>query len=349
MKSFKRVAFILLVLLVGIVMATPGIAAEKTFKLKGQTCFGLSSPLGQHTIVLWKKLVEEMSGGRIKVQLFDAGEVVPPNQVFEAVSKGVLDFGLNTPAWQKGKYPAGDLFYTLPGGVLAFNDLIIWMYGGEGLKLEQEMYGDTVVVFPLGLTPPEEIWTNKPIHSLEDIKGLKIRTAGLGTELWQELGASVVTLPGGEVLPSLQRGLINAAEFLDASMDYSLGIHEILKYRFGPPIHMSNNIFQLLINPNTWKKLPSDLQAIAKNAAMAATFQGYTDHWIAAIDANVKLEKAGVQTTMLSKEDQARAHEIAIGILEKKAKSNPYFAKVWASQKAYLEKYKPYNSLTSFD
>lgn len=349
MKLFRRAIMFFCALFVGVVMASPGITAEKTFKLKGQTCFGLASPLGQNTIVIWKELVEEMSGGRIEVQLFDAGEVVPSNQVFEAVSSGVLDFGLNTPAWQKGKYPAGDLFYTLPGGVLAFNDLIIWMYGGGGLKLEQEMYGDAVVVFPLGLTPPEEIWTSKPINTLDDIKGLKIRTAGLGTELWQELGASVVTLPGGEVLPSLQRGLINAAEFLDASMDYSLGIHEILKYRFGPPIHMSNNIFQLLIKPSTWEKLPADLQAIVKNAAMAATIQGYSNHWIDAIEANKKLEAAGVKTTKLSKEDQDKAHAIAMEIIEKKAKTDPYFAKVWASQKAYLEKYKPYNSLTSFD
>jgi len=349
MKMFKRATLIFLVLLMSVAMTTPGFAAEKVFKLKGQTCFGLSSPLGQNTIVLWKKIVEKMSGGRIQLQLFDAGEVVPPNQVFEAVSKGVLDFGLNTPAWQKGKYPAGDLFYTLPGGVLAFNDLIVWMYGGGGMQLEQEMYGDAVVVFPLGLTPPEEIWTSKPIHTLDDIKGLKIRTAGLGTELWQELGASVVTLPGGEVLPSLQRGLINAAEFLDASMDYSLGIQEILKYRFGPPIHMSNNIFQLLIKPGTWKKLPADLQAIMKNAAMVATFQGYADHWIAAIEANKKIEEAGVKTTKLSKADQAKAHRIAMKIIEKKAKSDPFFAKVWASQKAYLKKYKPYNDLTSFD
>ncbi len=349
MKMFKRATLIFLVLLMSVAIATPGIAAEKTFKLKGQTCFGLASPLGQNTIVIWKELVEKMSNGRIQLQLFDAGEIIPSNQVFEAVSGGVLDFGLNTPAWQKGKYPAGDLFYTLPGGVLAFNDLIVWMYGGGGVELEQEMYGDAVIVFPLGLTPPEEIWTSKPIHTLEDIKGLKIRTAGLGTELWQELGASVVTLPGGEVLPSLQRGLINAAEFLDASMDYSLGIHEILKYRFGPPIHMSNNIFQLLINPSTWKKLPADLQAIMKNAAMVATFQGYADHWIDAIEANKKLEAAGIKTTKLSKADQVKAHKIAMKIIEKKAKSDPYFAKVWASQKAYLEKYKPYNNLTSFD
>ncbi|MDA3833031.1 MAG: TRAP transporter substrate-binding protein DctP [Spirochaetales bacterium] len=349
MKRFRFTRLIFLALFVVVVTAPQGIAAETTFKLKGQTCFGLSSPLGQNTIVLWKKLVEEMSGGQIEVQLFDAGEIVPANQVFEAVSKGVLDFGLNTPAWQKGKYPAGDLFYTLPGGVLAFNDLIIWMYGGDGLKLEQEMYGDAVVVFPLGLTPPEEIWTNKPINTLEDIKGLKIRTAGLGTELWERLGASVVTLPGGEVLPSLQRGLINSAEFLDASMDYSLGIHEILKYRFGPPIHMSNNIFQLLIKPSTWQKLPDDLKAIVKTAAMAATIQGYSDHWIESIEANAKLEAAGVITTKLSKEDQAKAHKIAMEIIEDKAKTDPFFAKVWASQKAYLKKYKPYNDLTSFD
>lgn len=349
MEKIRRGVVILCVLLLGALVASPVLAAEKVFKLKGQTCFGLSSPLGQNTIVIWKKLVEEMSGGRIVIELFDAGEVVPPNQIFEAVNKGVLDFGLNTPAWQKGKYPAGDLFYTLPGGVLAFNDLIIWMYGGEGLKLEQEMYGDAVVVFPLGLTPPEEIWTKRPINTLDDIKGLKIRTAGLGTDLWQKLGASVVTLPGGEVLPSLQRGLIDSAEFLDASMDYSLGIHEICKFRFGPPIHMSNNIFQLLIQPKTWKSLPADLQAVVQNAAMAATFQGYAKHWVDAIEANKKIEAAGITTTKLSKADQEKARKLAMEILDEKAKADPYFAKVWASQKEYLEKYKPYNSLTSFD
>ena len=349
MARIRRTVLVFTVLLVIAGLASPAFSAEKTFKLRGQTCFGLSTPLGKYTIVIWKKLVEEMSGGRIEIELFDAGEVVPPNQIFEAVSAGVLDFGLNTPAWQKGKYPAGDLFYTLPGGVLEFNDLVIWMYGDEGLKLEQEMYGDSVVVFPLGLTPPEEIWSKRPIKTLDDIKGLKIRTAGLGSELFQKLGASVVTLPGGEVLPSLQRGLIDSAEFLDASMDYALGIHEICKYRFGPPIHMSNNIFQLLIKPATWKKLPDDLKAIVKNAAMAATIQGYSEHWVDAIEANQKLEEAGVQTFKLSKEDQVRANKMAMEILEEKAKADPYFAKVWASQKAYLEKYKPYNSLTSFD
>jgi TRAP-type mannitol/chloroaromatic compound transport system substrate-binding protein len=129
-------------------LAGPAAAADKVYKWKGQTVFGLSSPLGQAHHRTLEKYVEEMSGGRLKITLHDAGEIVPPTKIFQAVAGGMLDFGANTPAWQKGKYPASDLFYTLPGGILEFNDLILWLYAGGGKELEQEMYGDKVVVFP---------------------------------------------------------------------------------------------------------------------------------------------------------------------------------------------------------
>jgi TRAP-type mannitol/chloroaromatic compound transport system substrate-binding protein len=274
---------------------------------------------------------------------------VPATKVYDAVRDGVLDFGANTPAFQKGTYPAGDLFYTLPGGVLEFNDLILWLYGGGGKELEQEMYGNELVVLPLGLSPPEEIWSKRPIKTLDDIKGLKIRTAGLGSELWQKLGASVVILPGGEVLPALQRGLIDAAEYVDAAFDYAAGFHEVCKYRFGPPIHMSNNIYQLVIKTNSWKTLPPDLKAIVEKAAMAATFQGYADWWQDTIKFNKKIEEYGTITTKLSKADQARARALTMEIINEGAKKNPFFAKVWQSQKAFIEQYKPYYDLTKFD
>jgi TRAP-type mannitol/chloroaromatic compound transport system substrate-binding protein len=326
-----------------------GFAAEKVIRWKGETCFGIASPLGKHTIVLWKQYVEEMSGGRMSITLHDAGEIVPPTKIYDAVKDGLLDFGLNTPAWQKGKYPAGDLFYTLPAGILAFNDLILWMYGGGGRQLEQEMYGDELVVFPLGLTPPEEIWSKKPIKTLDDIKGMKIRSAGLSMDLWEKLGASVVLLPGGEVLPALQRGLIDGTEMLEASYDYTLGLHEVCKYRFGPPIHMSNNIFQLMIKTKSWKELPDDLKAIVDKAAMAATFQGYADFWQDTIEYNKKIEQYGIITTKLSKADQDRARALGFQILDEKSASDPFFKKVWESQKAFIEKYKPYDDLTKFD
>jgi TRAP-type mannitol/chloroaromatic compound transport system substrate-binding protein len=326
-----------------------GFAANKKIRWKGQTCFGIASPLGQHTIVLWKKYVEQMSGGRMQLTLHDAGEIVPPTKIYDAVRDGLLDFGLNTPAWQKGKYPAGDLFYTLPGGILQFNDLILWLYGGGGLQLEQEMYGKELVVFPLGLTPPEEIWSKRPIHTLADIKGLKIRAAGLSMELWEKLGASVVLLPGGEVLPALQRGMIDATEILDPSYDYTMGLHEVCKYRFGPPIHMSNNIFQLVIKTKSWKALPDDLKAIVEKAAMAATLQGYADFWQSSIAFNKKIEAYGTITTKLPKAEQQKARKLAMEILNEKANKDPYFKKVWESQKAFIESYKPYYDLTKFD
>jgi TRAP-type mannitol/chloroaromatic compound transport system substrate-binding protein len=132
------------------------------------------------------------------------------------------------------------------------------------------MYKEELIVLPLGLTPPEEVWSKKPVKTLADIKGMKIRAAGLSMELWEKLGASVVLLAAGEVLPGLQRGLIDGAEFLEASADYTIGLHEVCKkYRFGPPVHMSNNIFQLMIKTKSWKELPADLKAVVEGAAMA--------------------------------------------------------------------------------
>ncbi len=329
--------------------AGPSQAADKVFKWKGESCFGIASPLGKHTIVLWKKYAEEMSGGRLQLTLHDAGEIVPPTKIYDAVRDGMLDFGLNTPAWQKGKYPAGDLFYTLPGGVLEMNDLIVWMYGAGGKQLAQEMYGDELVVFPLGLTPPEEVWSKKPIKTLADIKGLKIRAAGLSMDLFEKLGASVVLLAGGEVVPGLQRGLIDAAEMLEASYDMSLGLHEVCKYRFGPPVHMSNNIFQLIIKTKSWKELPADLQAVVEKAALAATIQGYADFWQDTIAANKKIEAYGTVTTKLSKEDQAKTREITMQIIEEKSAKDPFFKKVWESQKKFIQEFRPYYDFTKFD
>jgi TRAP-type mannitol/chloroaromatic compound transport system substrate-binding protein len=324
-------------------------AAEKVTKWKGESCFGIASPLGKHTIVLWKQYVEAMSGGRMQLTLHDAGEIVPPTKIYDAVKDGMLDFGLNTPAYQKGKYPAGDLYYTLPGGVLEMNDLIIWLYGAGGKELAQQMYGDELIVFPLGLTPPEQIWSKKPIKTLEDIKGMKVRAAGLSMDLFQKLGASVVLLAGGEVLPALQRGLIDGAEMLEASYDMSLGLHEVCKYRFGPPIHMSNNIFQLVIKTKSWKELPDDLKQIVEKAALAATMQGYATFWQDTIAADQKLRAYGTITTKLSKEDQARTREITMQIIDEKSAADPFFKKVWESQKKFIQDFRPYYDFTKFD
>jgi TRAP-type mannitol/chloroaromatic compound transport system substrate-binding protein len=347
MKRYDRVFIVVAIAIVFLI--STGQSHAQQVKWKGESCFPLNNPLGKLTIALWKENVEKMSGGRIAITLHDAGEIVPPTKIYDAVRDGLLDFGLNTPAWQKGEHAAGDLYYTLPGGVLEFNDLIIWLYAGGGKELEQEMYKDQLIVLPLGLTPPEEIWSKKPIKTLADIKGMKIRSAGLCMELFQKLGASVVLLAGGEVLPALQRGLIDGAEFLEASADYTIGLHEVCKYRLGPPIHMSNNIFQLMIKTKSWKELPADLKAIVEGAAIAATFDGYTKWWIQTIEFDKKIRDYGIITTKLSAKDQATTRQITMQILDEKSKQDPFFAKVWKSQRDFIQKFKPYYDLTKFD
>lgn len=345
----SRAAVLRVVISLSIVLLLCGFALAETKTLIGASCFPLKSPLGKYGITSWAEKVEAMAGGKLKIRLHEPGEIVPATEVLDAVRKGVVDLGMNTPAWQKGEFPAGDLFYTLPGGVFDFHDLLVWMYSEEGIKLQNEMYKGAIVSIPLGLTPPEEIWSTKPIKTLEDFKGLKIRSAGLCMELWKALGASVVLLPTGEVIPALRRGLIDAVEFGYPAMDYTIGLHEVAKYLLNPPIHMGSNMFQLIVNPKVWEGLSPDLKEIMKNAAVAATIEGYAKAWVESMEAFEKIKQAGVQMTKLSPEDQKKAREIAFKILEEKAKEDEFFKKVWESQKQFLKKIRPFYEFSKFD
>ncbi len=357
MLLFTLIALVLVVLTGcsggGATSADSGKAADKpmeTYSWIVQSCFPKNMPLTAQTIQLWADKVTAMSGGRLKITLHGAGEIVPGPEVFEAVRDGALDAGMNTPAWQKGEFPASDLFYTLPGGVTEFHDLFVWLYGFGGKDLEQEMYGDQIKVIPLGLTPPEEMWTNKEITSLKDFAGLKIRAAGLSMDLWDALGASSVLLAGGEVVPSLQRGVIDAAEFAFPSMDVPLGLPDVASYVYGPPLHMGPNKFQLVINPAKWNELPADLQAVVENAAVAATFEGYANEWIATMKAFDHMKnETDLVITKLPAELQKQARELTYKILDEKSAEDEMFAKIWESQRSFLEQFEAYDEFTSFD
>lgn len=344
-SELRKILLMLFVLLFAFVSV--GSAAEAPITWVTQSVFSLQLPLGQ-AYLSWAKKVEEMSGGRLVIETHSDGEIVPPASTYESVRDGVLDAAMNTPAWQKGLFPAGDLFYTLPGGVTGTLDLVTWAYT-DGLKLQQEMYGDTVIVFPLGLTPAEVFWSSKEVRSLEDLKGLKMRTSGLGMELLTRLGVSVVQLPGGEVVPALRRGVIDSAEFCFPSMDEGLGIHEVAKFMITPPIHMGSNMFQLFINPKKWNELPEDLKAIVKNAAQAATLEVYASQMREQADSMKRLQEAGVTFIKLSPEDQKKAREMSIEILEEKSKTNEWFAKVWESQKSLIKDLGQFIYLTNWD
>ncbi len=359
----KRLSAALLALLVVSVFLLSGCAAgggeaadadagpeQETFSWIVQSAFPLNMALSQRGIVLWAEKVEEMSGGRLEITLHGGGEIVPGPEVLDAVRDGALDAAANSPAFQKGEFPASDLFFTLPGGVTEFHDLFVWMYGYGGAELEQEMYGDQLVVFPLGFTPPEQTWTNKPIETLADIEGLKIRAAGLSTDLWEALGASPVLLPGGEVVPSLQRGVVDAVEFTFPSMDVPLGLPDVATHVYGPPLHMGANMFQLIINPEKWAELPDDLKSIVENAAIAASSEGYALEWIETMEYFEQMRNnPDLTIDSLSPEIQRTARDLTYEILERRSQEDEFFAKVWESQRSFLEQFEPYDNFTSFD
>jgi TRAP-type mannitol/chloroaromatic compound transport system substrate-binding protein len=131
-------------------------------------------------------------------------------------------------------------------------------------------------------------------------------------------------------------------------MDVALGLHEVAKYVIGPPIHMGSNMFQLLVNPTSWNALPADLKSIVREATISATFEGYAHHWAEAIKAFEKIKHSGVTVLRLSPQDQAEARRLSIEILEEKSKKDPFFKKVWESQRHFKEVYQPYHDFTGF-
>lgn len=347
-KKFIIICFVTLVLF-NIFSVCSFSEDKEVFHWVTQTCHPLVGPLWDYVYKIWADKVIEMSGGRIQMDLHASGEIVPGAEIYPAVRDGLLDAAVNSPGYIVGRFPALEVMSTLPGGLIEFNDLIVWLYGAEGSDLMQELYGDDVIVFPLGITPSESFWTNKKVEKLEDFKGLKFRSAGVAMEFWDRLGASVIMIPGGEIVPAMQRKLIDATDYLDPYMDYKLGLHEVSKYYVGPPEHMTNNNYQLIINPKSWEALPDDLKAIVKNAATAASLEGYCKWSVKSAEYFDKIKESGVTILKLSKEEQDKAREIAKEIIEERSEQDEFYAKTWESWKNLLSTLKPYNNFTSFD
>ena len=312
-----------------------------------------SWPAGDFHQVNPKGLVEkigEMTGGRLQVDLQPAGAVVQAFEVLDAVSRGLLDAGHSWPGFWTGKHPAATLFGSAPGGPYGMNseDYLGWIYLGGGLELYNELLQKelkmNVVVFPtFGETPEPQGWFRKPLKSAADLKGLKFRATGIAAEVFKELGMAVVSIAPGEIVPALERGVVEAAEFSDPSADMAIGLHQVRKFYHMPGIHQPTGIMELQVNKPKWDALPADVQAIVKYAAMAEALH-YT---VKMLDRNSQdlvtlVTKHGV-TVVETPRDVL--HEILKAwdkVAERKAKESPFFAKVLESQKAWAQRVVPY-------
>jgi TRAP-type mannitol/chloroaromatic compound transport system substrate-binding protein len=216
--------------------------------------------------------VEAASGGRLKIKVYGGGELVPALEVFDAVSRGVVEMGHDASYYHKGKVDAAQFFTSIPFG-MNYLELNGWLYYGGGLELWRELYAPfDLLPIPCGNTGVQMGgWFNKEINTIDDLKGLKMRIPGLGGEVIRRAGGTPVTLPGSEIFTSLQTGTIDATEWVGAYNDVSFGLHKAAGYYYYPGWHEPGPGLETIINQDAWASLPADLQAIVEITCQAIT------------------------------------------------------------------------------
>lgn len=247
------------------------VGSGKTYKWKMVTTWPKNFPgLGTGANRLAESL-ETMSGGRIQVKVFAAGELVPPFEVFDAVAGGTADIGHGAAYYWKGKSEAAQFFAAVPFGLNA-QEMSGWINYGGGQELWDELYaGFNLKAFACGNTGVQMGgWFNREINSIQDYNGLKIRMPGLGGEVLRKAGATVVSLPGGEIFQALQSGAIDATEWVGPYNDLAFGFYKAAKYYYWPGWHEPGTAMELLINRKLYEELPKDLRAIVEVACRAA-------------------------------------------------------------------------------
>ncbi len=320
--------------------------SSQQITLKFQSTFGQTDIFHQMGAD-WIKKIEEMSGGRIKVDYLPNGAIVPFAQVIDAIHQGLLDGGIGVPAYWFGKSKATSLFGTGPSFGMDAEGLIAWMhYGGgnemyaqviqEQLKLDvQSFFGPPMPTQPLG-------WFKNEIRTPDDLKGLKYRTVGLSADLFNELGVAVTILPGPEIVPALERGVIDGAEFNNPSSDKILGFQDVTKFLMVQSYHQPVEFLEYMINKKKYDAMPADLKAIIRYAAMAESSDA---SWKYFLDQNSKdlqeFKARGVNIVRTPKsilEAQLRAWDT---IVERESRADPFFARVIESQKDWAARVVP--------
>jgi TRAP-type mannitol/chloroaromatic compound transport system substrate-binding protein len=253
----------------------PAILAKKTYRWKMVTTWPPKLPVLQEGCERLAKRIGEVSDGRLQIQVFAAGELVPALGIFDAVSQGTVEVGSGASYYWAGKAPAAQWFAAVPFGLNA-QGLAAWFHGGDGLKLWEEVYAPfNLIPRPGGSTGVQMGgWFNKKINSIKDYKGLKMRIPGLGGKVVAKAGGTVVLLPGGEIFTSLDRGVIDATEWVGPLHDLRMGFYQAAKYYYYPGWHEPGTYLEYFFNKKAYESLPKDLQHIIDVTCME------NEHWV---------------------------------------------------------------------
>lgn len=270
----------------GTLAAPTVLRAQESFTWRMTNAYAPNSPFyvtgpGSPTDLIEK--IRIMSGGRLQIQHFAAGELIPAFEGFDAVVSGTVESNAANSYFWSGQTFAAQYFTTVPFG-LSFLGHMAWLYHGGGIELWHEVYEPfNAVAFPMNNTGVQMAgWFREPIESVEDFNGLRMRIPGLAGQVYGTLGVDVRLLPGGEIFPALERGVIDAAEFVGPYQDRRMGLHNAASYYHTSGWHEPSTTGELIISKPAWDALPEDLQMVVQQACQAAVLESMT--WSEAVN-----------------------------------------------------------------
>jgi TRAP-type mannitol/chloroaromatic compound transport system substrate-binding protein len=289
------------------------------------------------------KKVNDMTGGDLRIEVLPAGSVVPAFGLLDAVSKGTLDGGHGVLVYHYGKQNALALWGSSPAYAMDANMLLSWHKYGGGKELLNKLYasiGANVVSFPYGPMPTQPLgWFKKPITKPEDFKGMKYRTVGISIDLFNGMGAAVNALPGSEIVPAIDRGLLDAAEFNNATSDRILGFPDVSKVCMLQSYHQNGEQFEIMFNKTKYDALPVKVQSIIANAVEASSadmswkaINRYSQDYIE-LQTKDKVRFYKTPDSVLQKQ-----LEVFDQVNAKKSAENPMWKEITESQRAYAER-----------
>jgi len=246
----------------------PNINFNKTYRWKMTTTWPPNFPVVGEGCKLMADWVREMSGGRMDITVYGGGELIPALEGFDAVSNGAVEMNHGASYYWAGKIPSSQFFAAVPFGMNA-RQMAAWLISGGGQKLWEEIYAPFDLQPLLAGNTGVQMggWFNKEINSISDLQGLKMRIPGLGGKVLAKAGGTPVLVSGGEIYTNLERGVIDATEWIGPFHDYLMGFHNVAKYYYYPGWHEPGPVLELILNKSKFEALPKDLQEIIRTAS----------------------------------------------------------------------------------
>ncbi|MEE4360506.1 MAG: TRAP transporter substrate-binding protein DctP [Pseudomonadales bacterium] len=330
--------------------AVAGTAApQQTYRWKLITTWPKNLPALGTAPERFAQMVDRMSGGRLKIRVYGAGELVGAFEVFDAVLSGDAELGHGAAYYWRGKVPEAAFFTAVPFGLTA-QEMNGWLYYGGGLALWQELYAPFgLIPFPGGNTGVQMGgWFNKEINSLADLQGLRMRIPGLGGEVFQRAGGEPVSMPGGDMYTALQTGTIDATDWVGPYNDLAFGLHDVARYYYYPGWQEPGAVMETIVNKEAFEGLPEDLQAIIEVATRAMNEDMLAEYTARNNTALRDLLGRGVQLRRFPDDVLARLRTVSDEVLAEMGQTSPMAERIHASFTAFSKDVKAWTAISEY-